>query len=66
MSESKKYVAKNTVLQEVSKNRHRNEPCWCGSGKKIKNCKCLQLKQEERKYQLLNELQDRKQKLGLK
>jgi len=32
----------NDPLSEVSKGKFRNVPCWCGSGKKIKNCECIE------------------------
>ena len=31
---------------------NRNDLCWCGSGKKIKKCKCLDKKKEERKEKI--------------
>ena len=33
---------KNDPLAEVSKGKFRNVPCWCGSGKKIKKCGCVE------------------------
>ncbi|UHD87256.1 SEC-C motif protein [Vibrio phage D4] len=34
------------LLKRIRKNQYRNEPCFCGSDKKLKKC-CLQLPERE-------------------
>jgi len=34
----KKMLAPSPAALEAARERGRNEPCWCGSGKKYKKC----------------------------
>jgi hypothetical protein len=49
---------KNDHLAEISKSRHRNEKCWCESGKKIKNCDCLDKLHENRNRMISQKMQE--------